>query len=66
LLSKRHSAFSFDDCCFDVEKEKVSTARVAIWKEFGIKYSYTCEASFCGPSIGELAGYHFNPYLYAV
>lgn len=66
LLSKKHSIFSFEDCCFDVERDRESAARVVVWREFDIRNSYTCEASFCGPSIGEYAGYHFNPYIYTV
>ena len=66
LLSQNHSAFSFKDCCFEVEKNRESTARVVIWKEFNVINSYTCEASFCGPSNGEYGGFHFNPKIYSV
>ena len=66
LMSKNHSVFSFKDCCFDVQKDRESTARVVVWKELNIECSYTCEASFCGASNGEYAGVHFSPYIYSV
>ena len=31
-----------------------------MWKEFHINNSYTCEASFCGPSQGIYNGFHFS------
>ena len=35
---------------FVVQKSKVSTARVTMWKELNINLVYTIEASFLGPS----------------
>lgn len=35
---------------FVVQKEKVSTARITMWKELNIPCVYTIEASFFGPS----------------
>lgn len=31
-----------------------------MWREFSLVNSYTCEASFCGPSQGMYKGLHFN------
>ena len=52
--------FSFSGSSFTVHKSKESTGRVVMWKEFSLTNSYTCEASFCGPSQGQYKGYHFN------
>ena len=32
LMSKLHSAFSYFDCNFNIQKEKEGTARVSMWK----------------------------------
>ncbi len=53
--------FSFDDCSFEVQKSRESTARVVMWREFNLINSFTLEASFCGPTKGHLKGCHFNP-----
>ena len=66
LLSQNHSVVSFKDCCFEVQKNRESTARVLIWKEVNVINSYTCEASFCEPSNAEYVGFHFNSKLYSL
>ena len=58
--------FSLNDCSYNIEKEKESTARVVLAKEFKIYKSYTCEASVMGSSIGKYAKYLFTPALYYV
>jgi hypothetical protein len=50
----------FEDCSFHVKKCRESTARVVVCREFNIPYSYTVEATFCGPDIGPLKYYHMN------
>ena len=55
--------FSFGGCSFNVNKAKESTGRVVMWREFSLTNSYTCEASFCGPSQGIYRGFHFNIQL---
>lgn len=52
--------FCFEDCSFHVKKCRESTARVVVCREFNIPYSYTVEATFCGPDIGPLKYYHMN------
>lgn len=47
LLEKCSEIFSFNDCVFGIQKSKEATARIVIWREMGIIYSYTLEASFC-------------------
>jgi hypothetical protein len=50
LFSERNKLFSFKESRFRLERSKESTARVVIFKEFGILNSYTLEASFFGPT----------------
>jgi cytosolic carboxypeptidase protein 2/3 len=52
--------FSFEDCCFAVQKSKETCGRVVMWKEFNLINSFTLEVSFMGPNKGHSAGYHFN------
>jgi hypothetical protein len=48
LLSQRNSFFSYKLSRFRIEKSKESTARVVMYKEFGIANSYTLETSMHG------------------
>lgn len=48
LLSQLDTNFSYKFSKFNMEKCKESTARIVLFKEFGIVNSYTCEASFFG------------------
>lgn len=57
-MAKNH--FSFTDCSFNLSASKDSTARVVAFQELRILNSFTLEASFCGPSIGNKAGTHFS------
>ena len=50
LMSKIHNAYSYQDCTFGVQKDKESTARITLFKEYKIPEIYTLEASFCGPT----------------
>lgn len=50
LMSKiARPHFSYDLSRFRVQKNKESTARIAMWKELKIPNVFTMEASFCGP-----------------
>ncbi|XP_015606420.1 cytosolic carboxypeptidase 1 isoform X2 [Cephus cinctus] len=60
LMQKFSPAFALPLCSFKVERNKESTARVAIWRQLGVWRSYTMESSFCGCDQGSLAGYHFD------
>ena len=51
---------SYAGSAFSVTKSKESTGRVVMWREFSLNNSYTCEASFCGPSQGICKGFHFS------
>jgi len=66
LLGKNCSFFNYQRCYFNVERPRESTARVVVNREFNVSNSYTCEASFCGPSIGKFFGFHFSPLAYQV
>ncbi|XP_074049739.1 cytosolic carboxypeptidase 3 isoform X7 [Macrotis lagotis] len=60
MLSKNcPNKFSFSACKFDVQKSKEGTGRVVMWK-MGIHNSFTMEATFCGSTIGNRQGTHFN------
>lgn len=50
ILSKICSYFSFTSSKFAVQKSKISTARITMWKELLISSIYTIEASFLGPT----------------
>ena len=41
-------AFSSELCNYRVERSRESTARVTVWREFGVRRSYTMETSYCG------------------
>ncbi|CAH0382670.1 unnamed protein product [Bemisia tabaci] len=59
-MQKYCSAFSLPSCHFRVERSRESTARITVWREFGIQRSYTLEASYCGCDQGVYKGYHFD------
>ena len=48
ILQHIAPAFSLSGCSFVVEKSKETTARVVVWRQFGIARSYTMESSYCG------------------
>ena len=48
LLSEMCPFFRFEECRFRIMKGKEPTGRVVMWKELGIRHSYTLEASMMG------------------
>jgi len=48
MCCQRNNLFKLKDCRFRIEKNKESTARVVVFKEFGIVNSFTLECSFFG------------------
>ena len=64
LFQEMHDNFNFEDCSFVVNKSKEACSRVVMWREFNLINSFTCEASFCGPTKGIYAGHHFNSQIY--
>ncbi|KAJ3273842.1 Cytosolic carboxypeptidase 3 [Terramyces sp. JEL0728] len=62
MLSKQcPSIFSFKRCQFQMHKKKEGTARIVMYREFGIINSFTLEASFCGSIDTGKESFHFNP-----
>ena len=61
IYAENSENFSYEDCCFEVQKSREATARVVMWREFNLINSFTLEASFCGPTRGLYKGSHFNP-----
>nr|XP_031311258.1 cytosolic carboxypeptidase 3 isoform X1 [Camelus dromedarius] len=60
MLSKNcPDKFSFSACKFNIQKSKEGTGRVVMWK-MGIRNSFTMEATFCGSTLGNKRGTHFN------
>ncbi|CAM9926060.1 unnamed protein product [Rangifer tarandus platyrhynchus] len=60
MLSKNcPDKFSFSSCKFNIQKSKEGTGRVVMWK-MGIRNSFTMEATFCGSTLGNKRGTHFN------
>ena len=66
LMHKNSDHFNLHDCSFIVQKCKESTARVVMWREFGLINSFTLECSFCGPTGGVYMDCHFTPSILLV
>eukprot|EP00471_Norrisiella_sphaerica_P008009 CAMPEP_0184499568 /NCGR_PEP_ID=MMETSP0113_2-20130426/41829_1 /TAXON_ID=91329 /ORGANISM="Norrisiella sphaerica, Strain BC52" /LENGTH=988 /DNA_ID=CAMNT_0026887507 /DNA_START=297 /DNA_END=3263 /DNA_ORIENTATION=+ len=60
IWDKGSNFFDFKSCSFNVGKNKDGTARVALWKDFGIQDCFTLEASFAGANFGQRENYHFS------
>lgn len=52
-FEKNESGFARSSCKHVIESNRESTARVAVWREFGVKNSFTLETTFCGFSKGK-------------
>ena len=48
LLDGKTQMFRYYSCKFRIEKSKIKTARVVLFKEYGIMNCFTLEASFHG------------------
>jgi Zinc carboxypeptidase/Cytosolic carboxypeptidase N-terminal domain len=53
ILMESNKFFKYSDCHFRMESYKMSTARIVVYSEFDVLYSYTMEASFYGPRPAE-------------
>lgn len=60
-FSKKHPSFSFDDCNFNVQKDRESTGRVVVRREYNVINSFTLEASLFGADRGVYKDTHFTP-----
>uniref|UniRef100_A0A1I7WTS3 Peptidase_M14 domain-containing protein n=1 Tax=Heterorhabditis bacteriophora TaxID=37862 RepID=A0A1I7WTS3_HETBA len=60
ILEEKSSAFSINNCRFSIMRDKESSARVAVWRQFGVKRAYTLEATYCGFETGKYQGYQIG------
>uniref|UniRef100_A0A1I7VSC5 Peptidase_M14 domain-containing protein n=1 Tax=Loa loa TaxID=7209 RepID=A0A1I7VSC5_LOALO len=60
LLQQMCDYFSLSNCRFNITKTKESSARITLWRQFGVTRSYTLESTYCGFSCGSLKGYQVN------
>lgn len=60
-LSKNNSSFSFEDCNFNIQKDRETTGRVVVRREYEVINSFTLEASFFGADKGPYKDCHFTP-----
>eukprot|EP00755_Sulcionema_specki_P020679 Sspe_Gene.72537::Locus_43356_Transcript_1_1_Confidence_1.000_Length_2947::g.72537::m.72537 len=51
LLGDTQPSFSYDSSSFKVQKAKESAGRVVVWRELGVRMSYTLEASMMGGTL---------------
>ena len=52
ILARQTPVFNIRDCRFRVDPSKLGTARVVVWREFGVTNSFTLESSFFGYALG--------------
>lgn len=52
--------FNASECRFNIARTKESSARVNVWRQFGVATSYTLESTFCGFHKGQNNGYQIN------
>jgi len=63
ILATKTPKFSYNDCGFRVEGDRLGTARVVVWKEFKVTNSFTFESSFFGYMRGdEITAYEVKDY----
>ena len=48
--------FDRKSCRYTIEKSRESTARVVVWREFGVRRSFSLESTFCGANKGRASG----------
>lgn len=60
MFAQKEESFSYEECNFNIQKTKETTARVVMSK-VGIQNSYTLECSFWGPTSGKYQDCHFTP-----
>ena len=53
VLARKCHLFDYHQCIFKVEANKLSTARVIVWKEFKVINSFTLETSIYAYTLGE-------------
>jgi len=53
ILARDNHIFDLESCKFKVERGKLGTGRVVVWKEFEVTNSFTLENSFHGYDYGD-------------
>ena len=53
ILARTNHVFDMNSCKFKVEKGKLGTGRVVIWKDYEVTNSFTLENSFHGFDYGD-------------
>jgi hypothetical protein len=59
-IDLKSGVFSFGGSSFKMKKDKESTARIVVRRQFNVTHSYTLEASFFGCNFGPHCGQHFS------
>ncbi|VDO11563.1 unnamed protein product [Haemonchus placei] len=60
VLEQSSSAFSFNLCQFGITRGKESSARVTVWRQFGVTRAYTMESTFSGFETGAYKGFQIG------
>ncbi|CAG2103108.1 unnamed protein product [Medioppia subpectinata] len=60
LLESMAPAFSLNSCSYNIEESREPTARITVWRELGLKASYTLECSQAGCDQGLYDGMHLG------
>uniref|UniRef100_A0AAF5D4S0 Cytosolic carboxypeptidase N-terminal domain-containing protein n=1 Tax=Strongyloides stercoralis TaxID=6248 RepID=A0AAF5D4S0_STRER len=60
ILESTSPAFSISDSRFTIAKSKESSARIALWRQFGIERCYTMESTYCGFDKKDYEGKQIN------
>uniref|UniRef100_A0A0K0CXE2 Peptidase_M14 domain-containing protein n=1 Tax=Angiostrongylus cantonensis TaxID=6313 RepID=A0A0K0CXE2_ANGCA len=60
IFEQTSAAFSFNLCQFGITRRKESSARVTVWRQFGVLNAYTMESTFFGFETGAFKGYQIG------
>jgi len=60
ILNSVAPAFSLENSCYTIEKNRERTARITVWRELGLKLSYTLECSQAGCDQGVYNNMHLG------
>uniref|UniRef100_A0A183GA07 Peptidase_M14 domain-containing protein n=1 Tax=Heligmosomoides polygyrus TaxID=6339 RepID=A0A183GA07_HELPZ len=60
VLDQNSSAFAINLCHFGITRAKESSARVAVWRQFGVVKAYTMESTFSGFETGAYKGFQIG------
>ncbi|CAB3408350.1 unnamed protein product [Caenorhabditis bovis] len=48
------------ECKFSISRAKESSARVNVWRQFGVQLAYTLESTYCGFQMAQNKGFQIN------